>query len=299
MEGQGAMQAKNGPVAVVTGASRGAGRGIACALGEAGYTVYVTGRTTRGQRASDGAPGSIHDTAEEVTRRGGTGVPVRVDHTDPAQVEALFQQVRSERGGLDLLVNNAWGGYERYDGAAFVAPFWEHPFEERWRGMFEAGLRAHLLASARAAPLLIGRGRGLIVSTIAWDRDRYLGTLYYDVAKHAIARMVLGLAAELKPHGVFAVALAPGFMRTERVLAAPASDWPGGVKDLSVTESPEYVGRAVVALAGDGQVSRKSGRVFRVGDLALEYGFTDVDGRRIPPFELPDTGQEPEGVAAG
>jgi NAD(P)-dependent dehydrogenase (short-subunit alcohol dehydrogenase family) len=293
------MQGKNGRIAVVTGASRGAGRGIACALGEAGYTVYVTGRTTRGERASDGAPGSIHDTADEVTRRGGTGVPVRVDHTVPAQVEALFEQVRSERGGLDLLVNNAWGGYERYDGAAFVAPFWEQPFEERWRGMFEAGLRTHLLASARAAPLLIGRRRGLIVSTIAWDRDRYLGTLYYDVAKHAIARMVLGLAAELKPHGVSAVALAPGFMRTERVLGAPARDWPGGVKDLSVTESPEYVGRAVVALAGDGEVSRKSGGVYRVGDLALEYGFTDVDGRRIPPFELPETGGEPEGVAAG
>jgi NAD(P)-dependent dehydrogenase (short-subunit alcohol dehydrogenase family) len=280
------MPTNDGPVAVVTGASRGAGRGIACALGEVGYTVYVTGRTTRGERSADGAPGSIHDTADEVTRRGGHGVAVRVDHTEAAQVEALFAQVRSERGGLDLLVNNAWGGYERYDGAAFGAPFWEHPFEDRWRGMFEAGLRAHLLASARAAPLLIARGQGLIVSTIAWDRDRYLGTLYYDVAKHAIARMVLGLATELRPHGVSAVALAPGFMRTERVLAAAARDWPGGVKDLSITESPEYVGRAVVALAGDPELSRRSGGVYRVGDLALEYGFTDVDGRRVAPFEL-------------
>jgi NAD(P)-dependent dehydrogenase (short-subunit alcohol dehydrogenase family) len=111
--------------------------------------------------------------------------------------------------------------------------------------------------------------------------------------------MILGLAAELRPHGVFALALAPGFIRTERVLAAAAHDWPGGVKDLSATESPEYVGRAVGALAGDGEVGRKSGGVYRVGDLALEYGFTDVDGRRIPPFELPETGREPEGMAAG
>jgi NAD(P)-dependent dehydrogenase (short-subunit alcohol dehydrogenase family) len=283
------MKPLEGKVAVVTGASRGAGRGIARALGEAGATVYVTGRSARGGPATDGLPGRVEDAAEEVTARGGAGVAVRCDHTDDAQVEALFARVRRERGRLDVLVNNVWGGYE---GRTFVGEgiyFWEQPYAERWDKMFTAGLRAHVVASCLAAPLLIEHKAGLIVSTIAWDHDKYLGS-FYDLSKHAIVRWVHGMAIELRRHGVAAVAVAPGFTRTERVLAAYGADeahW-RDVPALAATESPEYVGRAVVALATDPRVLDKSGRAFRAGELAAEYGFTDVDGRRVPPFTGPD-----------
>jgi NAD(P)-dependent dehydrogenase (short-subunit alcohol dehydrogenase family) len=271
-------------IALVTGASRGAGRGIACALGEAGFTVYVTGRSVRGGATTDGMAGTIDDTADEVTRRGGRGVAVRCDHRDDAQVAALFARVREEQGGLDLLVNNCWGGYEGH-GALPMKPFWELGMD-KWDGMFEAGLRALLVSSQLAAPLLLARGNALVVNTIAWASDAYLGHLLYDVAKAAIVRATQGLARELQPRGVAAVALAPGFMRTERVLAAPATDWPGGKQDLTITESPEYVGRAVRALAADSRVMERTGRVLTAGALAREYGFTDIDGRQPAPFEL-------------
>jgi NAD(P)-dependent dehydrogenase (short-subunit alcohol dehydrogenase family) len=276
------MKPLQGRIAVVTGASRGAGAAIAEHLGEAGATVYVTGRSTRATGRTEGLPGTIEDAAEAVTARGGRGIAVRVDHTKHEGVEALFERVRREWGGLDLLVNNAWGGYERYADASFVAPFWEQPLW-RWDGMYTAGVRAHLVASRFAAPLLIERGRGLIVSTIAWAYDEYLGNLIYDTAKAAIIRMAYGMAKELRPHGIAAVALAPGWMRTERILAAHAQQ----PFDLSPTESPSYLGRAVVALAADADVMRKSGSVLTVGDLAREYGFTDVDGRQPPAFRMP------------
>jgi NAD(P)-dependent dehydrogenase (short-subunit alcohol dehydrogenase family) len=272
-----------GKVAVVTGASRGAGRAIALVLGEAGATVYVTGRSSRGGPTTDDLPGTIDDTAEAVTARGGTGIAVRCDHTDDSQVEALFQRVGREQGRLDLLVNNAWGGYEQHDLTGFLRPFWEQPLRH-WDGMFTAGLRAHLAASYFAAPLMLPQGRGLIVCTTAWDRGRYLGNLFYDLAKAAVNRLAWGLARELRRHGVAAVALAPGFMRTERVMAAHAER----PFDLGPTESPEYLGRAVGALAADPEVMQKTGQVLTVGDLAREYGFTDVDGRQPPPFRLPD-----------
>lgn len=272
-----------GKVAVVTGASRGGGRGIALALGEAGATVYVTGRSARGGSTTEGLPGTIEETAEAVSARGGAGIAVRCDHTADAEVEALFARVRAERGRLDLLVNNVWGGYERYGSPqAFTVPFWEQPLRH-WQGMFEAGLRAHFVASRHAALLMLPRRQGLIVNTVAWDQGKYLGNLFYDVAKAAIVRMAFGMARELREHGVAAVAVAPGFMRTERVVAviddAPSFDW-------SVTESPEYVGRAVAALVADPAVMSKSGQVLAVGDLAREYGFLDVDGRYVPPFHI-------------
>lgn len=275
-------------VAVVTGASRGAGKGIAVVLGECGATVYVTGRSVRGEIAVDGLPGTIEETAEEVSRRGGRGIPVRVDHTQDREVEALFARVRREQGHLDLLVANAWGGYEHYfgetfdDGSRFAAPFWEQSLR-RWDGMFTAGLRAQLAASFFAVPLMLRRGRGLVVCTTAWDRDRWLGSVYYDVAKTAVSRMVKGMARELLSRGVPAVAVAPGFMRTERVMAAHALT----PFDLSRTESPEFVGRAVASLAADPKVMRWTGKTLRAGDLARTYRFGDVDGRRIPPFEVP------------
>lgn len=274
-----------GKVAVVTGASRGAGRGIAVVLGEAGATVYVTGRSVRGKPTTDNMPGTVDDTAEQVTARGGRGVPVRCDHTVDAEVQALFARVQQEQGRLDILVNNAWGGYQG-EGLS-PAPFWKAPLRH-WEGMFVAGLRAHLVASYFAIPLMLPRRQGLIISTVAWDHDKYLGS-FYDIAKHGIVRMIYGLSRELRKYNIAAVALAPGFMRTERVLRACKTDeqhW-RTIPGLKPTETPEYVGRAVVALATDRRVMRKSGRAFRAGELAREYGFTDVDGRRVPPFTVP------------
>jgi len=274
-----------GTVAIVTGASRGAGRAIAAVLGETGATVYVTGRSVRGAATTEGLPGTIEHTAEEVGRRGGVGIPVRCDHTVDEDVERLVARVRREHRHLDVLVNNAWGGYEAHDLATFNAPFWLQP-RTRWEAMFTAGVRAHLVMSQVAIPLLLGRserGRpGLVASTIAWAFGRPLGNLFYDVAKAALVRMAYVMAEELRPHRVAAVAIAPGFMRTERVLAAHAAE----PFDLSVTESPEYLGRALAALAGDPELMRRSGQVLTAGDLARAYGFTDVDGRQPAAFRI-------------
>jgi len=271
-----------GKVAVVTGASRGAGRGIALVLGEAGATVYVTGRSVRGQPTTEDLPGTVEDTAEAVTARGGMGIPVRCDHTVDSDVEALFARVQREQSRIDLLVNNAWGGYEHHDVADFTRPFWEQPLARRWNGMFEAGVRAHFAASRLAAPLMIPQKRGLIVRTVAWDRGLYLGNLFYDVAKAAIGRMIFGMAKELRDHGIAAIAIAPGFMRTERVMAAHAK----GPFDLGRTETPTYLARAVAALAADPNPARWSGEIVAVGGLAPIYGFTDEDGRQPPPFRI-------------
>jgi NAD(P)-dependent dehydrogenase (short-subunit alcohol dehydrogenase family) len=269
-------------IAVVTGASRGAGRAIAAVLGEAGATVYVTGRTARGRAAVDGLPGSIDDTADEVTARGGRGIAVHCDHTIDQDVEALFERVRAEHGRLDLLVNNAWGGYEGQSFGIPMGPFWEQP-RSQWESMFVAGLRAHLVSSQLAGPLIISQPGGLVVSTVAWAFDEYLRNIYYDLSKAAVIRMTRGMAHDLCPHGVAAIAVAPGFMRTERILAAHAAH----PFDLSITESPEYLGRAVRALAEDPNVMSKSGQLYTVGDLAREYGFTDVDGRQPVAFRFP------------
>ncbi len=274
------MTSLRGRVAVVTGASRGVGKGIALALGDAGATVYVTGRSEAGG-TTEGLPGTVRDTADAVTQRGGQGVAIRCDHTADAEVEALFARVTQEQGRLDLLVNNVWGGYEQHDWPRFGAPFWEQPLRH-WHGMFESGVRAHLVASRLAVPLLLANGGGLIVHTTAWDRDRYLGNLFYDVAKAAVNRLAFGMGRELRPHNVAVVALAPGFVGTERVRAAFAA---AGREPPSL-ESPEYTGRAVVALAGDADVLARSGRVLTVGELAAEYGLTDVDGRQWPPSQI-------------
>jgi NAD(P)-dependent dehydrogenase (short-subunit alcohol dehydrogenase family) len=273
-------------VAVVTGGSRGIGRGIAAVLGEYGATVYVTGRSQRGSATPDNMPGTIDDTAEEVSRRGGHGIPFRCDHRESDQVEKLFKRVRDERGKLDVLVNNAWSGYEGYAGGLRPRHFWEAPLS-LWDGMIEGGLRTHLLATYHAIPIMLPQKSGLIVSTIAWDHDKYLGS-FYDLAKHSIVRMLWGIARELKPHGIATVAVAPGFTRTERVLQAfkiNADQW-RGIPHLKKSESPEYAGRAVAALAQDKHVLRRSGKAFMTGELAREYGFTDVGGRRPAPFHV-------------
>jgi NAD(P)-dependent dehydrogenase (short-subunit alcohol dehydrogenase family) len=287
-----------GAVAIVTGASRGAGRGIAVELGARGATVVVTGRSTREQPADSygrilelsslaAMPGSIDQTAAEVDRAGGRGVAVRCDHSVEAEVAELFARVQRDFGRLDLLVNNAWGGHETFD-AVFDAPFWEHSLAH-WDSMFNRGVKNHLLAARFAAPVMVAAGRGLIVATTFWDRDRYLrGNLPYDLAKASINRLALGMAEELRPHGVTSLAVSPGWMRTELILAGHKTDeehWRERPA-LARTESPRYLGRAVAHLAADPRVMEKSGRVLRVADLAREYGFTDVDGRQVEAFEI-------------
>jgi NAD(P)-dependent dehydrogenase (short-subunit alcohol dehydrogenase family) len=276
-------------VAVVTGASRGAGRAIALELGAAGATVYLTGRSVAGEPTTDNVPGTIDDTAREVTNVGGRGIAVRCDHAVDAEVESLFHRVRDERGRLDVLVNNVWGGYENPDCRPLpLIPFWEQS-RLQWDRMFTAGVRAHLVASGLAVPLMLPGRRGLIVSTTAnLAALPYLRNLFYDLAKNAVTRLTWAMAQELREHGIAVLAVAPGFMRTERVVEAfrragalDALDGPGGPK-----ETPVYLGRAVAALASDPAIMDKSGQLLEVGALAQEYGFTDVDGTQPPPFRI-------------
>ena len=268
-----------GKVALVTGASRGVGRGIAHELGVAGATVYVTGRSVSGAATTEDLGGDVNGTAALVTQAGGTGVAVRCDHTVDAEVEALFERIRGEQGRLDILVNNVWGGYERFGEEDFSAPFWEQPMW-RWGLMFDAGVRAHYVASCLAVPLMIPQRRGLIVNISAGDEGKYRGWVMYDTAKEAVDRMAFALAQELRPHGIAALALYPGLTRTERVerFASP--------EELAKSESPRYAGRAVVALAADGEVMERSGGAYKTGELAREYGFTDADGRQPAPFKF-------------
>ena len=278
-----------GKIAVVTGASRGAGRGIARQLGEVGATVYVTGRSVKGSPTTDNLPGTIDETAKEVTERGGKGIPVRCDHSDPLQVEKLFQRIEDEQGRLDLLVNNAWGGYELYEGSAFDSKFWEIPLDY-WERMINRGVRLGWLSSRFAIPPMIKQKNGLIVSTTSWYRKNYIQGLIYDLARHSVHRLTYTMSLELKQHGIATACVAPGFMRTERVLShfkVDETNWQK-IKDLKDTESPEYVGRAIVHLAADPNIMEKSGQVFGAGHLAEGYGFTDIDGRQPPPFQIPD-----------
>lgn len=264
------MPRLEGTVALVTGASRGAGKGIALVLGENGATVYVTGRSTRAEPNPD-RPGTIEDTADEVRSRGGNGIAVRVDHTDPAQVASLIEQIKSDHGRLDLLVNNAWMGYEI---RVQSIPFWEASLEH-WELMF-GSLRGQMLTAQLAVPLMLERGRGLIVNTL-WDVGRHFHAhVFYDTVKNAVSRMSFGMAEQLREHGIAVVALSPGWLHTETMDLSP--------EQAAQTESTEYIGRATAALAGDPEVLRWSGRTLRVVDVARDYGFTDVDGTVLTPF---------------
>jgi NAD(P)-dependent dehydrogenase (short-subunit alcohol dehydrogenase family) len=266
------MTRLSGKVALVTGASRGGGKGIALVLGEEGATVYVTGRSVRGRSSTLGRPGTISDTAEQVTARGGTGIAVRCDHTDDAQVNAVFARIATEQGRLDLLVNNAWSGYELSPDPALA--FWEIEWRH-WDLMFSGGLRAAMYASRLAAPTMIEAGRGLIVN-VTWVLDRPHGHAFYEVVKNATNKLTEQLADDLRPYAVACVAVSPGFMRLERMNLTP--------QQASMTESPEFPGRAIAALAADDNVMHKSGRVYTTPQLAREYGFTDIDGRQQSPF---------------
>jgi NAD(P)-dependent dehydrogenase (short-subunit alcohol dehydrogenase family) len=271
-------------VALVTGGTRGAGRGIAVELGAAGATVYVTGRTTRAARSPMNRAETIEDTAERVTAAGGTGIAVRVDHAVPTEVAALVGRIESEQGGrLDVLVNDIWGGDPLVD---WNKPFWEHSLDDGLRAIHNA-IDTHLITSAYAAPMKIARRRGLIVEmTDGTGRDGYRGNLFYDLAKQAMIRLAEGQAEELRPHGVTALALTPGFLRSEAVLdhfGVGEDNWRDAIakdRHFAASETPRFVGRAVAALASDPDVARFSGQALSSWELAREYGFDDVDGSR-------------------
>jgi NAD(P)-dependent dehydrogenase (short-subunit alcohol dehydrogenase family) len=255
-----------GQVAVVTGGSRGIGRGVAGELARHGAKVFVTGRTE-----------------SDLATIGEGTIGIRCDHTVDGDVEAAFARIAQD-GAIDVLVNNVWGGYERMvDNGEFtwMKPFWEQPLW-RWDAMFGAGVRAHYQASRLAAPAMVARRRGLIVNISHWSAQKHLGNVAYGVSKAATDKMTAHMAAELRPHGVTVVSLYPGMVRTEKVMAASA--W----LDLSNSESPEFIGRAIAALAGDADVIRHSGTVLVAAAVALEYGVTDVDGKRPRPLTLAD-----------
>ena len=257
----------NGAVAVVTGATRGVGRGVARELARQGARVFITGRSV-----PDHAPFD-----EPVTA-------LRCDHRDDRQVVDAFGRIARETAGIDVLVNNVWAGYERMiENGAFTwsKPFWEQPLW-RWDAMFTGGVRAHYHAGQLAAPTMVTRRRGLIVNISFWAAQKHVGNVAYGVSKAATDKLTSDMATELRPHGVAVVSVYPGLVRTEKVMEAAA------YLDLSNSESPDFVGRAVAALASDPDVLRHSGKVLVAAALANQYGFTDVDGKTPRPLTLDD-----------
>jgi NAD(P)-dependent dehydrogenase (short-subunit alcohol dehydrogenase family) len=281
-----------GKVAVVAGATRGAGRGIAAALGEAGATVVCTGRSSRsGGLRSDyaGRPETVDETAELVTSLGGTGIAEVVDHLDPAQVEALAARLRRDHGHVDVLVNDIWGGEVLKGGPGqWGRRIWEHPIDDGLR-IVHLAVDTHLITSHHLLPLLVDRPGGLVVEvtdgTAAYNADNYRISVFYDLAKVAVGRLAWSQGHELAEVGGTAVALTPGFLRSEMMLEAfgvTEASWRDaqGPPSFAVSESPRYVGRAVAALAADPDRSRWNQRSVTSGELAAEYGFTDLDGSR-------------------
>lgn len=269
----------SGKVALVTGASRGVGRGVAIGLGEAGATVYLTGRT--GQSAPD-VEGTIYQTAQEVEQAGGQAIAVLCDHRQDDQVAKLFERIQSEAGQLDILVNNAWGGYEvmvEQGEFTWVRPFWEQP-TWRWEAMMESGVRAAYVASQHAARLMVAQRSGLIVNISFWAAQKYMSNVVYGMSKAAVDKLTTDAAHELHTYGVSVVSLYPGLVRTEKVLQSAE------FFDFTNSESPQFQGRAVAALATDPHLAQKSGQVYLSAALALEYGFKDFDGKQPRPVSL-------------
>lgn len=268
-------------ISLVTGASRGVGRGIAHELGIAGATVYITGRSRSGEQTTDNLPGTIDETADLVTNSGGKGIAIECDHTNDSDVDKLANTIKQKHGKLDLLVNNVWGGYEQYDSEVWELPVWEQPIW-RWDKMFQTGVRAHYTTTRAVLPLLLESSKAVIMNISFGDKGKFLGDVQYDVAKYAVTRLGTALAAKLKEYEITALTVYPGFTATERVKKSISK------QELNQTHTPRFVGRAVVELALDSNISKKTGQVFKVGDLGIEYGFTDVDGRQPTPFELSD-----------
>ena len=275
-----------GKVALVSGATRGGGRGIAVALGEAGATVYVTGRSTREGRSEIDRPETIEETAEMVTEAGGEGIAARVDHLDPGEVRALVDRIDSDHGRLDVLVNDIWGAEHLFE---WNKPVWEHDLDRGLR-LLRLAIDTHLITSHHALPLLVRRAGGLVVEvtdgTAEYNADHYRVNTFYDLAKSSVIRLAWAQAEEIRSHGATAVALTPGWMRSEQMLenhGVSESNWRDATDrtpHFCISESPRYVGRAVAALAGDPDALRWSGQSLSSGGLAQHYGFTDIDGTR-------------------
>jgi NAD(P)-dependent dehydrogenase (short-subunit alcohol dehydrogenase family) len=271
-------------VALVAGGTRGAGRGIAIELGAAGATVYVTGRTTRERRSEYDRPETIEETAELVDRAGGRGIAVRVDHLASDQVRALVRRIEDEQGRLDVLVNDVWGGERLIE---WNVPVWEYSLDGGLR-MLRLAIDTHIITSHFALPLLIQNEGALVVEmtdgTAEYNAENYRVSLFYDLAKASVIRMAWAQAKELVTHGCTAVALTPGWLRSEMMLDAfgvGESNWRDALAaqpHFAISETPRYVGRAVAHLAADPEVGRFNGRSLSSGGLAKEYGFTDLDG---------------------
>jgi NAD(P)-dependent dehydrogenase (short-subunit alcohol dehydrogenase family) len=284
-----------GRVALVAGATRGAGRGIAIALGEAGATVYCTGRSTKRHSATRGRPETIEETAELVTTAGGLGIPLRVDHTEPAQVKKLMARIKKRHRGLDILVNDIWGGDPLTE---FGKRFWQCNLQNGLL-MLKQAVHSHIITAHYAAPLMLKRPRPIVFEITDGDAFYYRGNLFYDLVKISVIRLAFGMYYELRKYNIVSVALTPGFLRSEAVLqhyGVTEANWKdvGNRKnpdknskdqndapaDFMQSESPRYIGRAVAAVAADPRAKQKSGRVYSSWTLAREYGFTDVDGAR-------------------
>ena len=276
------MQPLKGQIAVVAGATRGAGRAIACMLGEAGATVYCTGRSVRGNSATAGRPETIEETAVLVTQYGGEGIYAQVDHTDEAQVKAFFERVQSDYGRLDILVNDIWGGDELSE---WGTPFWKQTITKGLL-MQERAVHTHIITSRYAAPLMIAQNKGLIVEVTDGDTLNYRGSIFYDLAKISVIRLAYAMSEELKDYDITALAITPGFLRSEAMLdhfGVTEENWRDAIqqdKHFAESETPFYVGRAIAALAADPNVAEKAGQVLASWNLAKEYGFEDVDGRQ-------------------
>ncbi len=275
-----------GTVALVAGATRGAGRGIAVELGAAGATVYCTGRSTRNAPSDYGRPETIEETAALVDAAGGTGIAVRADHLVPAEVRALVERIAAGHGRLDVLVNDVWGGELLFE---WDAPLWEHDLDNGLR-LLRLAVDTHLITSHHALPLLTRRPGGLVVEmtdgTLEYNAVTYRNSAFYDLAKTAVLRLAFVQAHELEPHGATAVALTPGWLRSEMMLDAfgvTEATWRDAlerVPHFAISETPRVVGRAVAALAADPGRGRWNGASLSSGGLAREYGFTDLDGSR-------------------
>jgi NAD(P)-dependent dehydrogenase (short-subunit alcohol dehydrogenase family) len=272
-----------GKVALVTGASRGVGKGIAIGLGEAGATVYLTGRTQAGVPGVQGLEGNIDATADEIDQFKGRGFPIRCDHTDDHQVKAAFRRIFKKEQGLDILVNNVWGGYEcmfNDEGEyQWEKPFWDQPLMQ-WDLMFGAGVRSHYVASRYAAKMMVSRKSGLIVNLSHWAAQKHSGNVCYGLSKAAIDKLTADAAHELKPHHIAVISLYPGMVRTERVMQACE------FLDLSNSESPQYLGRVIAALYKDRDRMKKTGKAVIAAQLGLEYGVKDINGKTPRPISI-------------
>ncbi len=279
------MKTLKGKIALVTGASRGIGKGIALGLGENGATVYVTGRTKEGTTGVQGLEGSIQETANEINEGNGIGVALHCDHTDDNRVKEVFDDILEKEQRIDILVNNVWGGYECMfdDRGEYIweKSFWEQPIEQ-WDLMFAAGVRAHYVSSRYAAKIMVKQKHGLIVNLSHWAARKFNGNVCYGISKAATDKLTSDTAHDLLSDNIAVISLYPGLVRTERVMRAAE------FLDLSNSESPQYLGRVIAAMYKDPSLLKKSGNPFIAAQLGLAYGISDIDGKMPKPLSIED-----------